>query len=782
MGVMRLSIICFALGVVALQQQAELPEPRTLVLLATAAALLRAAGRSRRLTLPLTALLLGYAWAAGIATLRLADALPAALEGRDLHIAGVVSKLPQRVENGTRFDFAVESADAPVPAHISLAWYPGWRREAEEEALPAGAPEVHAGERWRLTVRLKRPHGSLNPDGFDFEAWLLEAGIRATGLVRPAPDNRRLDAFVLTPGNLVESLREAIRGRIFAALPEAPYAGVLVALAVGDQQAIGSGQWQLFARTGITHLMSISGLHVTMLAGLAYLLMSWLWRKSPALMLRLPAQKAAVIGGFFAALGYCLLAGFAVPAQRTLYMLAVVAIALLTNRHTSVSRVLALALLLVLLVDPWAVLAAGFWLSFGAVAVLFYADSGRLGVGHWLGSWARAQWAVTAAMTPALLLLFQQFSLVSPLANAIAIPVVSFVVTPLVLAAAALPQLDFLLLPAHGVISWLMALMNLLADSPWAVWQQPAPPLWTVLAALLGGVWLLAPRGLPGRSLGAVMMLPMLLTAPSRPAPGEALITTLDVGQGLALHVQTARHDLIFDTGPRYSTQADSGNRIILPYLRSRGVTRIDGLIVSHQDNDHAGGAASLLGALPVGWLASSLPAGHALPAAAVRAIRCQDGQRWQWDGVSFVLLHPAADQYQHAVKQSNDLSCVLRVGNAHGSVLATADIENATEAALLLRHRLDLASEVVIVPHHGSRSASSQAFISAVGARAAIFSVGYRNRFHHPNAAVWERYRASGAMLYRTDRDGALSLRLAASGPVIVAEREARRRYWHGR
>lgn len=779
---MRLSIICFALGVVMLQQQAELPELRTLVLLATAAALLLAAGRSRRLTLPLTALLLGYAWAAGVATLRLADALPAGVEGRDIHVVGVVSKLPQRFENGTRFDFAVESADAPVPAHISLAWYPGWRREAEEEALPADAPEVHAGERWRLTVRLKRPHGNLNPDGFDFEAWLLEAGIRATGLVRPAPDNRRLDAFVITPGNLIEGLREAIRSRIFAALPEAPYAGILVALAVGDQQAIGSGQWQVFARTGITHLMSISGLHVTMLAGLAYALLSWLWRRGPALMLRLPAQKAAVLGGFFAALGYCLLAGFAVPAQRTLYMLAVVAAALLINRHTSVSRVLALALLLVLLFDPWAVLAAGFWLSFGAVAVLFYAGSGRLGVGHWLGSWARAQWAVTAAMIPALLLLFQQFSLVSPLANAVAIPVVSFVVTPLVLAAAALPPLDFLLLPAHGVISWLMALMQWLSALPWAVWQLPAPPLWTVLAALLGGVWLLAPRGLPGRSLGAVMMLPMLLTAPSRPAPGEARITVLDVGQGLALHVQTAHHDLIYDTGPRYSTQADSGNRIILPYLRSRGVTRIDGLIVSHQDNDHAGGASSLLGALPVGWLASSLPASHALLAAAVKVIRCQDGQSWQWDGVRFALLHPAADQYQHAVKQSNDLSCVLRVGNDHGSVLATADIENASEAALLLRHRSDLASEVLIVPHHGSRNASSPAFIAAVGARTAIFSVGYRNRFHHPNAVVWERYRASGAMRYRTDRDGALSLRLGALGPVIVAEREARRRYWHGR
>ena len=785
MGVMRLSIIAFAFGVLLLQQQAVLPELRTIGLL-VAAALLLAAVRCQRPAAPtavlLAASLLGYAWAAGVATLRLADALPAAVEGRDLHVVGVVSKLPQRLENGTRFDFSVESADAPVPAHVSLAWYRGWRREAGEAAVPVSAPAVHAGERWRLTVRLRRPHGNLNPDGFDFEAWLLEAGIRATGVIRPAPDNQRLDAFVRTPGNLVERLRESVRSRIVAALPEAPYAGVLVALAVGDQQAIGAGQWQLFARTGITHLMSISGLHVTMLAGLAYLLTSWLWRLSPALMLRLPAQKAAVLGGFFAAFGYCLLAGFAVPAQRTLYMLAVVAAALLSNRSTSVSRVLALALLLVLLVDPWAVLAPGFWLSFCAVAVLFYAGSGRLGPGHWLGAWARAQWAVTAAMIPALLLLFQQFSLVSPLANAIAIPVVSFVVTPLVLAAAALPHSGFLLQLAHLVTSWLMTLMQWLSELPWAVWQQPEPPLWSVLAALLGGVWLLAPRGFPARFLGVAAMLPMLLVAPPRPAPGDARITTLDVGQGLALHVQTAHHDLIFDAGPRYSTEADSGKRIIVPYLRSRGVARLDGLIVSHQDNDHAGGAASLLEALPVGWLASSLPAGHALLAAPVKAVRCQDGQAWRWDGVGFALLHPSADQYQRETKRSNDLSCVLRVDNEHGSLLAAADLEGRAETALLGRHLRELASDVLIVSHHGSRSASSPAFIAAVGARAAIFSVGYRNRFHHPSAAVLERYRASGAALYRTDRDGAVSLNLGSPAATIVTEREERRRYWHGR
>ncbi|MEK7736973.1 MAG: ComEC/Rec2 family competence protein, partial [Pseudomonadota bacterium] len=349
-----------------------------------------------------------------------------------------------------------------MPARISLAWYRGWRRDLEEarEDGPPAAPELHAGERWQLTVRLKRPHGNLNPDGFDYEAWLLEAGIRASGYVRPAADNLRRDAFVMRPGTLVERLREDIRERFLQALPGRPYAGILVALAVGDQRAIDAEQWRLFSRTGITHLMSISGLHVTMFASLAYALLNWLWRRSPKLPLRIPAQRVAVVGGFAAALFYCLIAGFAVPAQRTLYMLAVVAIALWAQRSVSASRVLALALLLVLLLDPWAVLAAGFWLSFGAVALLFYVGSSRLGAAHWLTEWGRTQWAVTLGSIPALLLLFQQFSLVSPLANAIAIPLVSFVITPLALAAAALPPLGMLLEPAHLVTAWLMVFIE----------------------------------------------------------------------------------------------------------------------------------------------------------------------------------------------------------------------------------------------------------------------------------------------------------------------------------
>ncbi|MBI5921716.1 MAG: DNA internalization-related competence protein ComEC/Rec2 [Betaproteobacteria bacterium] len=784
---MRLSIFCFAVGIVWLQQQASLPDRVELAWLAVAGTtlLLTPLARFRlRGGAPIGAFLLGIAWAGALAQYRLADALATIDEGRDLRLVGVISSMPQRFENGVRFEFRVEQAEVRVPEHISLAWYQGWRREIDEteEVELHAAPPLHAGERWQLTARLKRPHGNMNPAGFDYEAWLLEAGIRATGYVRTVPENRRLDEFVLNPANLIEKLREDIRERFYRILPEQPYAGVLVALAVGDQRAIDSELWQLFSRTGITHLMSISGLHVTLFASLVYALLNWLWRRSPMLPLVIPAQRAAVAGGFIAALLYCLIAGFAVPAQRTLYMLAVVVVALWMQRAVVPSRVLALALLAVLLVDPWAVLAAGFWLSFGAVGLLFYVGSGRLGAAHWLREWGRTQWAVTLGSLPALLLLFQQFSLVSPLANALAIPVVGFVVTPLVLAAAVLPPLGFLLYPAHLITTWLMSFIEWLAELPWAVWQQHAPPTWAWLTGLLGCVWLLLPRGFPARWLGLMALLPLLLVPPLRPAVGEAKLVVLDVGQGLAMHIQTASHDLLYDTGPLYSPEANSGNRVIAPYLRALGVARLDGLVVTHQDTDHSGGAEAVLDAVAVDWLMSSLAYEHGLSAMPVRTLPCSAGQAWEWDGVRFEVLHPLREQYAAPSRKTNDMSCVLMVSNSHGKVLLTSDIEAISEKALLERAAGKLRADLMIVPHHGSRTSSTPAFIRAVGATQVIFPVGYRNHFGHPKPDVVERYRQSGARMHRTDMDGALTVSLTASGVNVAAEREERRRYWHMR
>lgn len=782
---MRLAILALVSGIWLCQQQPQLPAWPALIWCGAAAlglGLLAAClhRRTSRRMLSLLVLapaagLAGFVWAAGLAQWRLADTLPEENEGRDIQITGVIAALPQAYDHGVRFEFDVEHAQAEVPARLWLAWYRGWREEEWHRPQP-----VHAGERWQMTVRLKRPHGNLNPHGFDYEAFLFERGLRATGYIRPSPQNRRLDAFVLRPNYWIERLREDIRERFARVLEDRAYAGVLVALVIGDQRAIDSELWQVYNRTGTTHLMSISGLHVTMVAGLAYWLVSWGWRRVPGLVLRLPAQKAAAVGGWGAAFAYCLLAGFGVPAQRTLYMLTVVALALWRNRAHSASRVLALALLIVVVLDPWAVLAAGFWLSFAAVAVLFYAGAGRIGSPHWLRSWLSSQWAVTIGLIPLLLALFHQFSLVSPLANAVAIPAISLVVTPLALIATAVP-FDPLLGLCHWLLGLLMLLLQSLAALPAAVWQQAVPQPWAVAAALAGCAVMLLPSGFPARWAGAAMVLPLVLIAPPRPPPGTVVATALDVGQGLAVHIQTADHDLLYDTGPQFSPEANSGNRIILPYLRARGVSRLDGLVVSHADTDHEGGAASIVEGLPVGWLASSLPSSHPLRALGADHRPCFAGQRWNWDGVEFEFLHPAWEAYAAPPPKSNDSSCVLAVRSAGGSVLLTGDIEAESESLLLARAHAHVAADMLLAPHHGSRSSSTDAFIAAVGARTVVFSAAYRNRFRHPQAEVERRYAATGARLLRTDRDGAVIVTLSADGHTVVRERAARQRYWHG-
>ncbi len=778
---MRTFVIFYALGVFVLQQQTELPEIYCLSLGVALGLMLLAwrcistLGLLGRCAIVVAGIALGFSCAGIMAHSRMAEALPGSNEGIDIALTGTVASMPQAMERGVRFEFDVETSSVVTPSHISLAWY---RNEHGELTMP------RAGERWQFTVRLKRPHGNINPNGRDYEAWLLERGIRASGSVRQSEpqSSMRLDDFVWRPSYLIERWRQNIRDRFLVELQEAPYAGILVALAIGDQQAISPELWQIFARTGITHLMSISGSHITMLAALAYLVTAFLWRRSTRLPLFVPVQHAAAVGGLFAAFCYCLLAGFAVPAQRTLYMLAVVAVVSVVRREMAASRVLALALLGVLLIDPWAVLAPGFWLSFGAVGLLLFVGTGLRGKDHWLKSWGKAQWAVTVGMLPALLALFQQFSVVSPVVNFIAIPVVGAVITPLAVAAC-LPGLGVLLPVAHWLTSLLMIFIEFMANLPLAIWQQAAPPMVYLLIALGGGLWLLLPRGFPSRWLGLIAFIPLLTYAPARPAANTADIRVLDVGQGLAVHIQTANHDLLFDAGPAFSADADSGTRIIVPYLRALGVRGLDMMVVSHADRDHSGGAESVLAMVPVRQIKSSLPFEHILSAQPVQHSDCIAGESWDWDGVQFQMLHPDQELINHRVEhRTNDLACVLRISAGGRTALLTSDIEAPQELVLVAAVPDKIAADVLVVPHHGSRTSSTPEFIAAVGARDAIFPVGYRNSFGHPKADVVARYFSSGATLHRTDFDGAIKIALSEGNVHIEHERDVSRRYWHAR
>jgi competence protein ComEC len=785
----RLFCLAFVAGTCLLQQEAELPDPALGIAgIAALLALLlvRAQAPFARAVLWLAAGgVLGYGLAAWRAQMRLADELPREWEWRDVEVVGIVAGLPQPSERGVRFLFDVEgvrTSGARVPRLVSLTWYAERVKAGDAQAPPA----VKAGERWRITVRLKRPRGLANPHGFNFEPWALERDIRATGYVRTRDGTQRLAARVDGWPQTLHRWRGEVRDAMNAHLGDAPMRGVLVALAIGDQDAIDPVDWEVFWRTGVGHLMSISGLHITMLAALAFAATFFLWVRVRPLPLRLPARKAAVVAGVVTALAYTLMTGYAVPAQRTLVMLSVLAACVLADRHGSGSRVLALAALAVVLVDPWSVLSSGFWLSFGAVAAIFYVMALRTGAAGGLRGAVLEQLAVTVVMVPMLMALFQEVSLVAPLANAFAIPVVSLLVVPLTIAGAFLP-LPFLLDAGNALMTMVMVPLEWLASLPIAMLESHAPMPWTVAAAVGGALWLLAPRGVPMRSSGFAWMAPMFVVVPPGPAPGEAWLDVLDVGHGLAVVVRTHGHALAYDAGPSWNADSDSGIRIVVPFLRGEGVLRLDGLVVSHADDDHYGGAASVARSRRPAWLLSPLAAADPLHERVERSLRCEAGYRWLWDGVAFEVLHPHSGIYDEEPgrkpRKENDRGCVVRVATAAASALLAGDVEARSESEMLARGA-SLRSDVLVVPHHGSKTSSTPAFLDAVAPRWGLLSVGYRNRFRHPNEAVVLRYRERGVVLRRTDLEGALHVTLPSerSRPVTIEGYAGRVRYWSER
>jgi len=775
---MILFSIFFALGIWLLQQQSTLPDIAwgwlpvlfLLTMLLPRRSLWQAT--ARQFMLIVLACALGFFYAAWVAQQRLADSLPAEWQGKDIAVTGVVAELPRQHAGGLSFAFDVENVATPgahVPPHVLLSTYDN----EGDEPLP-----LHAGERWHLTLRLKQPHGSSNPHGFDFEAWMLENKLRASGYVRAEESNRRLDVMVYEPGYIIERMRESVRAHFQKVLGEAPYTGVLAALTIGDQSSISSAQWQVFTRTGVNHLMSISGLHITMLAGLAFALVYRAWKRSVRLTLRLPARKAAAVIGLLVALAYTLLSGFSVPAQRTVYMLATVAFSLFLSRSVAASQILAAALLVVVLLDPWAVLSPGFWLSFGAVGLILYVSANHIARPHWLVEYGRVQWAMMIGLIPPLLAMFQQISLVSPVANAFAIPLVEFVVVPITLLGALIP-FDWILQLAHFSMWLCMVALEWLNQLPDAVWTQHAPPAWTILLGMAGVLWCLLPRGFPARWLGLLMALPMFLILPAQPPPGILHMVIFDVGQGMATVAQTRSHALLDDTGPGYSGEADSGNRILVPSLRAQGIAQLDELILTHDDTDHTGGALSVMQAMPIDLLSSSLPDDSPILLQSNNHRRCADGQNWDWDGIRFEVIHPAVASYAEDKVSKNNRGCTLRISVGKHSVLLAADIEKASEARLLQLHPDKLPSTLLLVPHHGSKTSSTQAFVDAVHPRYAVFAAGYRNKFGHPKAEVVERYRAAGSELLRSDEDGAIVIDMDAENFSVERYRKTHARYW---
>lgn len=710
--------------------------------------------RARRGMRLLAVGVLGFAWAQWQMGVALDARLPEHLLGQEFTIEGRIVALPERLDDGWRFVLRVERVAAEVGMlrghDLRLRTY-------------APQPVLVAGERWRMQVRLRPPRAIRNPGGFDFERHALQRGLVATGYVRAPASMQRLAG-----ASGVDAWRDRLARRMGG--HEARF---VKALALGDTRDFDDLDWDRLRAAGLTHLFAISGFHVGLLAGFGVWLLRLLYAASPTLGRRWPRPQAEAGAAFLAASAYTAAAGFALPTVRSLLMVAVVLLARLLRRPAGAGSLFALALLAVVLVDPLALLAPGFWLSFLGVAWLLWCLPDTR---HPLTALMRAQVVMTLGLLPLGVWFFAQASLLGPFANLVAVPWISLWVVPLSLLAGVLVWVNpawaaWATWPARASMELLWSAVARASDWQAALWWLPQPVLWTVLLALLGALWLLLPRGLPGRWLGALLWLPLLLPARERLAPGVIGIEVFDVGQGLSVRVHTRAHELLYDAGPAVPGRFDMGEMAVLPALHALAVRRLDALVLSHGDADHAGGADAVRRAFRP--LREYAPDGFASAGQAA----CVAGSEWTWDGVRFAFLHPPPDfPYLR-----NESSCVLRIEGKFGSVLLPGDIGALIEQRLVREQGRALAADVLLVPHHGSAGSSSPEFVTAVSPRVAVFATGYANRFGFPRAQPLARWRAVAGELADTARDGMISIRIDADGAQVTGRwRPDHRRAWH--
>ena len=746
----------------------------------------------------------GLLWASVHGHWGLSERLPTALEGVDLEVSATVISIPQANPHVTRFLADV----TPIRAH------PGWQGSKRVRlSWYAGRPRLSPGDIWTVVVRLRRPNGMLNPGGFDYEGWLFAHRIDAVGYVRRSLQRNARSTAVIPRLN---AWRARVGDELAGALKGRPFQGIVSALGLGIKGGLSRHQWAVLRRTGTAHLMAISGLHIGLAAGAGLIFGSFCGRWTGAAARGLPAPVVGIAGAVSAAAAYGAMAGFALPTVRALLMVCIAGLGILLRRRLSPSVIFALVVLVVIATDPFSVLMAGFWLSFAAVAVLLYSMSGRVRpamvsgasarAGGWLWRWVTPQVVIAVGLAPLGLLIFGGVPGVGIAANVVAIPWVSLVVVPLTLlgtmAVQVVPALGVALLRlAESAVAALWPFLELLAElgpqleAPGALVGASAG-----LLAALGVVIVLAPRGVPGRWLGLVVLSPLAFAAPERPASGAVWVSILDVGQGLATVVETRTHVLLYDTGARFGEFYDIGESVILPFLNARGWTALDTVVLSHADGDHIGGFRSVAAGIPIREVKTNAreniardlaatPASLDTPVVTLFARRrsvsadarlssCLDGDRWTWDGVRFEVLHPQ----DPGDWSRNDGSCVLRISSHGGQLLLTGDVESRAERTLFERHPDRLKSDVLIVPHHGSNTSSTAEFLRHVQPRFAVVSAGYRNRWGMPTPPVVTRLEGSGAALVRTDRAGAVQFQVGpGAGQIVMRQhRQHARRYWH--
>jgi competence protein ComEC len=703
-------------------------------------------------------LLFGMLWTMLCTANYIESRLSPEIEGQDIIVTGIVATIPDRDSNHIRFIFKPDKSSLILPDKLRINWY---------KPLPI---DLNSGEHWQLTLRLKQTHGMSNPGGFDYESWLFQQGIGATGYVKTAESNHKLAS---APNYAINTLRQSLLSQLNTHIGTSPNLGLIEGLTTGIRRNINKQQWQTLRASGTSHLLAISGLHIGLAAAIGFFCFKYLWSLRAKNLLLLPAIEFAALGAASLALFYAALAGFSIPTQRALIMVIVVLLGILSRKPPTSPSLLAISLLIILALNPFAVLSAGFWLSFSAVALILFVSQNKVPNPRW--HWLKIHGLLAFGLSPFLLFFFLQTSLIAPIANIIAIPFISLIIVPLLLLASILlwlfePLGIVMLHLADYLLSLFWPILNYLAVVPYANYSVQAIPFYYILSLAVGTVLLLAPRGFPAKWLGVLGFAPLLLFTPPHPDKNEFLFTLLDVGQGLAAVIQTYSHTLVFDTGPKFGESFNTGTAVIQPFLQSRGIRKIDTLIISHGDNDHIGGALPLINQVSVNTILTSIT--NKLP----NSLPCYSGPAWHWDGVYFEVLSPN----QHDVDSKNNLSCVLKVSNNQGSVLLTGDIEKAAEKRLVERYPASLNATILVAPHHGSKTSSSLPFINAVKPKLVLIPAGYRNRYHFPHIKVLKRFQQQKIPVFSTADYGAMSIQFNENElSVLSSWRDKTRKIW---
>ncbi len=672
---------------------------------------------------------------------------------RSLVITGNIASLPQPTAMGSSFLVDLNTIeDQSVNAQIRLVSY---------EHLP-----LEAGDCWQFTVRLKPLHSLHNFGVPDRTRYLWLQGLRASGYVVQKTESVRCAAN--SSAYPLLRFRQNIQERIEKLLIKFPEeAAIISALTVGSTTHLSPQQWKVFQRTGTSHLVAISGLHIGLMAAVGFSIFKFLSKFAPAAwFLRFPKPYWGGVGSLIFAVVYSAMAGFAWPTQRSLIMILCLNLTQFWNRGMPLWRRLSIAGIVIVILQPWAIFSASFCLSFCAVLCLCYVLDGRWKKGSNVQQWWAMQWGIFIGLLPISLYYFKQFSWMMWIANFIAIPWVAWVIVPLSLLACF--SLSISETVAYGIL-WLTAkllmalwfILEYLANYSFAIWHEVLKAPWALLVAIAGAALLLLPKGFPGRCLGCLWFVTMILYRPSPPTAPGFYLTLLDVGQGLSLVIRTAHHVMVYDTGPSFQGIVDSGRDVVVPYLESQGISTIDVMMISHGDNDHSGGAAAIAGALEVKAVFTSIPEKFIN----LGARACAEGQHWKWDGVNFEILSPPPGMSY----EGNNSSCVLRISQGHNSVLLPGDIEKQREHSLVKRWGSGLGSTLIVAPHHGSISSSSESFLKEIKPHYVLFSVGYLNRYHFPNPKVVSRYEEYHAKMLRSSEVGAMEFRFQPDGLIRI-------------